>query len=301
MRRSLCLCLLALEISACTAIEGERIVAGDLSTAIPSFLAVKQSTDLGPAPSPGVKRILSRAQLARLAAAEGVPSEGMPESLCLERRQEVLDPVAVLAALESAARELFPAEKIRVEILDYIRYPLPPGVLSFRRQGVLGGSGKTMDAPLLWRGSLTTNTKRSRPVWAKAKVLVQRSCWSAKADLTAGAQPVEEQFEHSERWLNPFLTGTACADPREKKVRLRRPLRPGQLLLQSDLVTVPPVRRGERVQASLEIAYARLSFDAVSEMDGMDGQPVFIKRDGRRLRGRVTGSGAVQVIPGDAK
>ncbi len=301
MRFIVSLCLVAFEVSACTAVEGERIIARDLAAAIPSFLAIKPETDFGPSPSPGVRRVLSRAQLARLAAAEGIPSEGLPESLCLERPQAILDPAVILASIEGAAREIFPSEEIRVEVLDYIRYPLPPGMLSFRRQGVYGGSGKTIDAPLLWRGSLTTTGKRSLPVWAKAKVLVRRPCWSAKTELPAGAQPVEEQFERAEQWLNPFLAAADCADPTEKKVRLRRPLRAGQLLLRADLALVPPVRRGESVQASLEIASATLSFDAVAEMDGADGQAVFIKRDGRRLRARVMGAGAVQVIAGESK
>jgi 4-hydroxy-L-threonine phosphate dehydrogenase PdxA len=121
------------------------------------------------------------------------------------------------------------------------------------------------------------------------------------AEITAGAQPAEEQFVLAQNWLNPFLAVTDCADPREKNVRLRRSLRAGQRLLRSDVSIVPAVRRGESVQASLQIASATLSFDAVAEMDGVDGQSVLIKRDGRRLRARVTGTGAVQVIPGDSK
>jgi hypothetical protein len=301
MRLVVGLLLVALEVPGCTAIEGERIVARDLSAVIPSFLAVEQDTEFGPSPSPGVRRILSRAQLARLAATVGLASDDLPESLCLERKQAILDPAAMLASLESAARELFPAEEVRVEMLDYLRYPLPPGLLSFRRQGVLGGLGKAIDAPVLWRGSLTTKAKRSLPVWAKARVLVRRPCWTAKVEVAAGVQPAEEQFENAEQWLNPFQAVSDCADPRDKKVRLRRLLRPGQRLLRSDLAIVPPVRRGESVHASLEMASATLSFDAVAEMDGTEGQSVLIKRDGRRLRARVTGTGAVQVTPGDSK
>jgi len=301
MRLVIGFCLVAAEVSGCAAIDGERIFARDLAAAIPSFLAVKEETDLGPSPSPGVRRILSRAQLARFAATVGLPADDLPASLCLERQQSSLDPLAVLASLESAAREIFPGEVVRVEMLDYLRYPLPPGALSFRRQGVFGGAGKAPDSPVLWRGSLTTKAKRTLPVWAKVKVLVRRACWSARAEITAGAQPAEEQFVLAQNWLNPFLAVTDCADPREKNVRLRRSLRTGQRLLRSDVSIVPAVRRGESVQASLQIASATLSFDAVAEMDGVDGQSVLIKRDGRRLRARVTGTGAVQVIPGDSK
>lgn len=301
MKLLLCLCLLVFDMSACTALDGERIFARDLAGAIPSFLAAKPETEFGPSPSPGVKRIFSRAQLTRFAAAAEIPPENLPELLCVERRQAVLDPAVVLASIADAARAVFPDEELRVEILDYLRYPLPPGVLSFRRQGVLGGSSKKLDAPVLWRGSLTTESKRTLPVWAKATVLVKRHCWIAKMELAAGVEPGKEQFERSEQWLNPFSAAADCADLLDKKVRLRRSLKPGQLLFRSDLAFTPPVRRGEIVQASIEIASATLSFDAVSEMDGLDGQSVFIKRKGRRLRARVTGAGAVQIIPGDSK
>jgi flagella basal body P-ring formation protein FlgA len=64
---------------------------------------------------------------------------------------------------------------------------------------------------------------------------------------------------------------------------------------------IPPVRRGDWVQASLTMTSAKLSFDAVAEMDGVEGQSVFIKRDGRRLRARVSGAGAVQVLSRDTQ
>lgn len=301
MRLMLLLFCLILEASACTAIEGERILARDLAKTIPAFLAVEPESDFGPAPVPGVKRILSRSQLARFAAAREVVPQDLPESLCLERILAVLDPAVLLLKIEDAARELFPADRVRVEMLDYIRYPLPGGILNFRRSGVLGGAGRAFDSPLIWRGTLTTKAKRSLPVWVKAKVLLHRPCWSAKADLSAGMLVAEEQFERSMLWLNPFLAASDCAAPGDKTTRLRRSVRVGQPLLRSDLATIPPVRRGESVQASLEVASASLSFDAVAEMDGAEGQSVFIKRDGRRLRARVTGPGSVQVTPGSSK
>lgn len=297
MQLTLGLFLFMAEALACTAIEGERIVARDLAKAVPSLLSVDPELDFGPAPLPGVKRILTRAQLARLAAIREIPTGEFPESLCLERVQSVLDPAVVLAAIERAAREILPGEDVRVEVLDYIRYPLPEGSLSFRRSGILGGASKGIDSALLWRGTLATTTKRSVPVWVRAKVLAKRPCWRAKSELTSGALLADHQFDRSEDWLNPFLSAAECADPGGKGVRLRRPLRGGQLLLRSDLAVVPPVRRGESVQASLEVASATLSFDAVAEMDGTDGQSVLIKREGRRLRARVIGPGAVQVIP----
>ena len=301
MKSTGCLLLVVLRAAACTAVEGERIVAGDVARAVPAFRSVAPETDLGPSPSPGVRRVLSRVQLSRIAQENGFPSVDLPNSLCLERLQKTLEAGTVLLAIESSAREIFPGQELRVELVDHFRHPLPPGSLRFRRQGVIGGGGKGLDAPLVWRGSLITDTRRSMPVWAKAKVLVRRLCWSAKSALAAGVQAVEEQFEQHEHWVNPFLASTDCTDLKTRHVRLRRPLRAGQLLIRSDLTTIPPVRRGDNVQASLTMTSAKLSFDAVAEMDGVEGQSIFIKRDGRRLRARVAGAGAVQVLSGDTQ
>jgi flagella basal body P-ring formation protein FlgA len=296
-----CFVLVVFRAVACTTVEGERIVAGDVARAVPAFLSVAPETDLGPSPSPGVRRVLTRPQLSRMALEKGIRPVDLPDSLCVERLQMALEAGAVLLAIESSAREIFPGQEIRVELLDHFRHPLPPGSLRFRRQGVIGGVGKGFDAPLVWRGSLITDTKRSMPVWAKAKVLVRRLCWSAKSALPAGVVPVEEQFAHQELWVNPFLGSTDCADLKARNVRLRSALRAGQLLTRSDLAMIPPVRRGDRVQASLTMASAKLSFDAVAEMDGVEGQSVLIKRDGRRLRARVSGAGAVQVLSKDTQ
>jgi hypothetical protein len=301
MRSIVCFLLVAFRALACTAVEGERIVARDVARAVPAFLSVAPETDLGPSPSPGVRRVLSRAQRLRIAVERGIQSVDLPDSLCFERPQTMLEAGTVLLAIESSAREIFPGHEIRVQLLDHFRHPLPPGILRFRRQGVIGGAGKGLDAPLVWRGSLITNARRSMPVWAKAKVLVRRLCWSAKSALSAGVQPAEEQFEHNELWVNPFLASTDCTDLKTRNVRLRRPLRAGQLLIRSDLAMIPPVRRGDWVQASLTMTSAKLSFDAVAEMDGVEGQSVFIKRDGRRLRARVSGAGAVQVLSRDTQ
>lgn len=287
--------------SACTAVEGERILARDLVREVPPLASVEPGTDLGPSPLPGVRRVLSRAQLLRLTSTHGTVAAGLPDSICVERLLVQLEPAAVENALRKSARELFPSQEVRLELLDYSRYRLSPGTLRFQRQGVLGGSGNALDAALLWRGSLRTEAGRSIPIWARAKVLLQRACWRAKDSLAAGTQPAEDQFEREDLWVNPFLMAADCVDPSQKEVRLRRSVRQGQLLTRSDLTAAPPVRRGDKVQATLNVASAKLSVDAVAEMDGLPGQSVFVKREGRRLRARVVSAGAVEIVSRDSQ
>jgi Chaperone for flagella basal body P-ring formation len=294
------LLLAATSLVACTAIAGERIRAGEIAAAVPVFETLDKATDLGPAPAPSVKRVLSRSQLVRMAAVEGLPVEGMPEHLCIERHQQILASTVLLTALESAVSELFPGQEVRVELLDFVQHALPAGTVRFQRQGVVGGATAAADGPVLWRGALTTGEKRSLPIWAKARILVARSCWSSAVDLPAGSQPEPSTFRATQRWLNPFLTATDCADPNAKPFRVRRSLPAGQSLLRSDLIGVPSVRRGEPVQASLAMANASLSFPAVAETDGELGQSILIRHDGKRLRAKVNSAGSVQVVSGGA-
>jgi len=297
MRFAVLLLIAGINLIACTAIVGERIRAGEIASAIPAFETLDKWTDLGPAPSPSVKRILSRVQLVRMAATEGLSVTGMPDNLCIERQQQPLATTILLKALEQAVGEMFPGQEVRLELLDFVRHALPTGILRFQRQGVVGGPTTLLDGPILWRGTLTTGEKRTVPIWAKARVLVSRNCWSSPVDLPAGSQPDPASLQLAQRWLNPFLTSTDCADP-NRPFQVRRSFRAGQLLLSSDLTNVPAVRRGEPVQASLAMANATLSFPAVAETDGEEGQAIFIKHDGRRLRARVNTKGFVQIMPG---
>ncbi|MGC8795065.1 MAG: hypothetical protein ACP5U2_16915, partial [Bryobacteraceae bacterium] len=52
----------------CLAIPGERVTAADLAAVEPAFARLAPGTVLAWAPAPGVRRILSAAELARLAA-----------------------------------------------------------------------------------------------------------------------------------------------------------------------------------------------------------------------------------------
>jgi len=299
MRLMLCCYIGVGMLPACTAIEGERILARDLAREVPAFSVIEPGTDLGPSPSPGVKRVLSRTHLLRLISTQGKGFASMPESLCVERALTQLGSDAVEGALRNSAREIFPNREVRLEVLDYSRYPLPLGNLRFQRQGVLGGSGGFIDAAILWRGSLLTGSGRSIPIWARAKFLVERSCWRVRVPHAAGDQPVGDQFERIELWVNPFSAAADCVDPNQKNVRLRRTLHQDQLLVRSDLTVAPPVRRGAKVQASVTVASARISVDAIAEMDGTPGQSIFVKREGRRLRARVVSAGAVEILPRD--
>ncbi len=298
MKRIIFLLLFAnLNLVACTVIAGERIRAGEISPAITAFEALDKLADLGPAPAPSVKRVLSRAHVVRMAIAEGLSAEGMPEHLCIERDQQILDPTTLLKSLEAAVTELFPGQEVRVELLDFVKHALPTGMIRFQRQGVLGGGTTLVDGPVLWRGSLTTGEKRTLPIWAKARILVARNCWSSPVDVAAGSQPEPSSFQSARQWINPFLTSTDCVDPNSKLFRVRRKVPAGQALLRSDLIKVPTVRRGESVQASLAMGNASLSFPAVAETDGEPGQAILIKHDGRRLRAKVNSAGSVQIMP----
>jgi flagella basal body P-ring formation protein FlgA len=300
MRTLMTLVLAATDLSACVAIEGERIRAGEIAATVSVFRALESETDLGPAPVPSVRRILTKAQLLRLALANGVSGDGLPESLCLERRQESLSPTALETALSASAAKIFPGAALRIELVDFSRQPVPNGTIQFQRPGVLGGVNKLPDSPVLWRGTLTTGERRTLPIWAKVRILTERACWMSSQDLSAGTALASGSLRREVRWLNPFLFAAECADLSVGSFMARRRLRAGQVITKFDLAALPTVRRGESVQASLSMSNATLRFPAIAETDGVAGSPVLIKHEGKRLRARVTGTAAVQIEPGGA-
>ncbi len=96
--------LLALD---CQTVKGDRITGRDLAAANLAFAAVNVATDLGPAPLPGLRRVMRAADLTRLAARLGIAIEAPPGEACFER------PIAALRPSPAARVKLGPPEVLR--------------------------------------------------------------------------------------------------------------------------------------------------------------------------------------------
>lgn len=295
------LCFLALAnplFPACVAVDGERLLVRDLVPTIPAFAQLKGNTDLGPAPAPGVTRVVSRQQIMRWAGSIDLQTDiEIPVSICLERLMTTLQALAVLSAIQAAVAEIFAGKEAQIELLDFPRQKLPEGTLQFAKSGVLRGPIAKLDAPVLWRGVLLTAGKRNIPVWARARVLLQRECWMANVFLPTGSPVQADRFTVEKRWVNPFLPAATCAAPPPGEYSLRRSLVSGQPLREGDLRTVPTVRRGNTVSAILSTRGATLSFPVIAENDAETGETLTVRNlaTGKRLLGRVEAVGKVSL------
>jgi hypothetical protein len=72
-------------ILACQTVEGDRLVGRDLAAANPAFAGIDAQVDLGPAPLPGLRRVLHSAELIRLATRIGITFSGPAGEACFER------------------------------------------------------------------------------------------------------------------------------------------------------------------------------------------------------------------------
>jgi len=83
------------------------------------------------------------------------------------------------------------------------------------------------------------------------------------------------------------------------RVQSRRPLRPGDVLTDAAVMMTPLVRNGDAVRTVVRVGALEASGRAVAAETGTLGDLVTVVpvESTRRLRGRVTGPGEVEVIP----
>jgi flagella basal body P-ring formation protein FlgA len=281
---------------ACVQVSGERLLAGELAAAAPALSSLPPETDLGYAPAPGARRLVSAAELARVLERHGVRGEA-PAGLCVERRTQKLTRESVEAALRAALRSAAApgAPEVRLEVLDFSRYPAPPGELEFARAGL--PAPPRPGVPVVWRGHVRYGNHRSLPVWARVRLAVAGDGMIAAESLSAG-KPIEEH-QVRRRGLEWFPFSEAPAREMGEVVgRIpRRAIPAGAPIRSSELEPAHEVERGESVTVEVLSGAAQLRFQARAESSGSAGDAVLLRNpsNGRTFSGRVEGAGKVTV------
>jgi len=274
----------------CAIVEGERIRAADLARLRPLFSALDAGLELGYAPAPGLRRVLTSAELGRLARRHGLIDASV-EAVCVERASE---PLSRAQLVEAMRRSL--GEEARIEVVDWDRRPAPRGVLEFPLSG-LSGPPSRPEGAVVWRGRIRTASGRTAPVWARLRVGVTRRLLVAKRDIAAG-QPVEAG-DIEERVMEVFPRVVAKPVGAEEALGAvpRRRIRAGEVLTAAALKLAPEVRRGDRVEVAVEGTGARLRLEALAETSGRRGDAVLVRNPatGRRFQATVEGPGRLAV------
>lgn len=281
------LVVVALAANACVGVERDRIVARDLAPAVAAFAALEPDTDLGYAPVPGAKRIFHAAELARLAARNGV-APGELKDVCVERTTEPLAAASIRRAVEAAVAR----PEAAIEIVDWSRYPAPHGAIEFPRGGLAAPSGA---APALWKGYVKYGDRHRFGIWARVRISAPVERVVAETDLAAGRmiQAGQVRLERIEAW--PFTARAAASVDRVVGRAPRRSIPKGGPVFENLLDTPREVNAGDTVTVEVSSGGARLALEGRAQAAGRRGDIIAVRNpaNGRTFRATVQGPGKV--------
>lgn len=166
-------CLIALPLlvsalcaSTCVTIDGAQITARDIAQVDPAFASLAPDLPLSYAPGIGEQRIMTASEIAAWAAKAGVQTN-VSASICFER------PAHKLSAEEisQAIREAFPnKKKTQIEVMEVCKCRVPAGQLRFTAEGASAPAAEHSEMPVLWMGTLVSQSGSVYPVWARVRV-----------------------------------------------------------------------------------------------------------------------------------
>lgn len=278
---------------------------------------------LGPAPRPGSPALLDRDTIVRWVEARSglqtVDSALRVQSPAIrwtgaseteiESAAQQLPGETVVSAARSALLNWLSQRSVRAEVepvstaRDLL---LPPGVPTLRVRP-LANQAQPTRRMLVWvdawvdnRFVRTTAVTFEVGAWAPVAVATTDVGRGATIDpvMLRGAMETREVDLTTVRQGTPVAVkaGGESADGRE---RLRRPLRPGEVLTSAHLEATPAVMRGN--WAHLQARSGDVSVESRVEVlqDGREGQVVRVKVPGSsgEVLARVTGPGQVEVQP----
>jgi flagella basal body P-ring formation protein FlgA len=282
---------LAQSPAGCRAVAGERILAGDLAAEVAEFAAVPAEVEIGWAPAPGARRLMSRTEIERLGARHGLTVAGGGRLVCFERQLAPLDAGRVRAALEQALA----GENARLEVVDHLRAPAPEGVIEFPPLGLTRWVASR--AGVIWRGRVRYGAGRSYPIWARVRVSVTRPRVVALRALAAGQPIAADSVEVRPVEGLPFERPAPAAVEEVAGRVPRRPIPAGQTIETLQLGTPREVEAGATVQVEARWGATRLAFAARAESGGRAGDRILVRNPatGKRFRGVVEARGKVTV------
>ncbi len=277
---------------ACLMVESDHILARDVAPAIAEFSRIPAEEVIGLAPLPAVRRIMSGGELVRIAARFGLVIAA-PIDVCFEYPTEILTREKVV---ENLTRSLDVPEA-EMELIDFSRYPVPHGELSFPRSGLNVHPLLTERSIVFWRGKVTYGGMKSVSVWARVRMSVMRERLVAAETIPAGSVVTEQQVRMQP--VKQFPLDTQPPVPADAVVGrvAKRTAAAGQVLAATSFALPKEVIRGAEVSVLVKADGTQLSIPALAQSSGAIGETVSLKNpvNGRSFRGVVDGKNRVLV------
>jgi flagella basal body P-ring formation protein FlgA len=295
---------------ACVAVPSNKIRAQDLAAAVPAFQALDPEAFLAFAPFPGTQRVMSSHDLALIAHRYSLvlPGPDPIPGLCVER---IVHPLA-LEEVTAALRSALDNPEARLEVLDFINQPVPPGRLEFRfaalnrppPQAAQSNAAQSNDAqtPVIWPGKLIYDTGQSMAIWAKVRISVEREVWVAGRSIAKGDAITADEISTTRVAQFPATEFRALNVSALVGKIARRPIVAGQRILPEMLEESKDVRGGETVHVKVVAGAATITLDAVAQSSGVKGESVLIHNpsSGKAFRAVIDGPSSVIVTSSTA-
>lgn len=281
---------------ACGIVDGDRILGRDLRKADARYSALPGDLVAGFSPMPGAQRILDRRVLGSIARRHGIDVEGLTP-LCFERPTETLSAAKLQPVLQRVLGAV-----VKLEIVDFSRYPVPTGELMFSIRDLIQPPAAVPDAAVIWRGNLRYGERSTAAVWAKVRVLKFERWVETEKPIPAHTAIRADQITVKSGWRFPFAIPMLTElDTVIGKMPVQT-LKPGQMVLPTILELAREVERGETVDVEVASGRVSLRFTARAETSARSNEAVVVFQadTGRRYRGRVQGKGKV-LIDADSK
>lgn len=281
--------------AACAPVAASRILGGDLALADPRFSALPSGLVVGFTPDPGSTKVLSPADLGRIARANGITPASF-SSLCFAFPLREVSGAEAMAAMR---KSLPPGGELRVLELPATR--VPAGEVHFPLSGLESpASGKQ-----LWRGYVRYAENRRAPLWAEVAVSISVSAVEAVADIPAevALTPVSLRAVALRTSVPSEFSRSAIRIDDVVGRALKVPVKAGAFIRPGELILPPVVRRGESVRVEVRSGLARLHFDAVAEASAGAGELVELRNpsNGRTFTARVNSPSTAVLIVGSAR
>jgi len=277
----------------CHTISSDVIFARDVAAVIPGFMRVAGDFRLGSVSDAGAPRILTGADLQRIARNQGVELLDVPD-VCFALRVFVPQADEIRAAMRKTLGDVPGIGAAKIEISSSSQHPVPFGELMFPRSGMQAAAG--IQQEVMWRG-FVRHTGGDFPVWAKVRVLANTTRIVAIANLPSG-KPIQHNQVRLESCEDSLLDETTARHLEEVIGYLPKSvLRADSPIRKTQLAPPPEVAKGELVDVEVFAGAAHLVVKAKAQSEGFKGSTIQMHNlsSGKDFSALVVGKNRVMV------
>ncbi|WP_321470732.1 flagellar basal body P-ring formation chaperone FlgA [uncultured Paludibaculum sp.] len=291
---ALLLSALAASPGACVAVDADRIQMRHLRGLLQADVDIADEVVFGSAPQPGVRRTVVAGELVRWAKAHGAVDPQAKDG-CFEWTTRQLTEAELTEAMQAG---LEPG--IEMKLVEFSRFPVPVGKVSFERSALREPSPLLESHPVIWYGYVQYLPNRRFKIWGKVILSVLSTKVTAVSTLKAGEPIQADQINQEQVRRFPYSRQKALTTEDFIGRVARRGIRAGTVLSDTDVVADMDVKKGDVVVLEAKFGHGLLKTQAVAEAPARIGERVLLRNaeSGKVMRATLVSAGRAVVIPG---